>query len=578
MSLLFDNWPELTRPYWLLLLPVLTLLLWSLYRSQQQQYDWRSVLPPAFHSILLNQDAPRQRKINYVLLGAAWLCALLALLGPSWEKNTAQEQAPQQPDFPPLVIAIQLTPELLATDLAPSRLEHIRDKVLNLLELRDTALTALVVYAGSAHTLVPLSNDLLTSHNLLQALQPDLMPVAGQRADLAIERAIQLLEQGAQGEGQVVLISTGITVNEQHAIEKLLRHRPIHLKVLGAGSTEGAPIVLPESGHFVTDAKGAIIISRLDETSLQLLAKQTGGSYMRLSTTHLDLLELDLLRQSSSHRAHMAQQTTDKSDQGYWLIFPLMLIVLSCTRRGNLLLLLICLLPLPSFAFNLEDLWLRPDQRGAKLIEQQPALAAQYFTDPLWRASALYLAEDYQGAADLFAQYDTPQAHYNRGNALALAGLFLEAMEAYQQALKLDPDLLAAQYNLATVEDHLKTADDNDTKEQTAKATQTTPSNPTDSASPTATAPISKAASIAPQQSDTSSQAPQADTQLTQPTSASIAEQTTPPTDSPAQQHQPLSDPHPVQLESWLEQIPDDPSELLKRKFWFEHTMQETAP
>lgn len=48
MSLLFDNWPELTRPYWLLLLPVLTLLLWSLYRSQQQQYDWRSVLPPLF--------------------------------------------------------------------------------------------------------------------------------------------------------------------------------------------------------------------------------------------------------------------------------------------------------------------------------------------------------------------------------------------------------------------------------------------------------------------------------------------------------------------------------------------------
>ena len=577
MSLFVSHWPEWTRLYWLLCVPIALLLLWALQRSYQHQLDWRTVLPKAFHAILLSKHAPRQRNIRYLLLGAAWLCALLALLGPSWESTT--EQPKHDRHFAPLVIAIQLTPDMLANDLQPSRLHHVREKILSLLEQRDTAFTALVVYAGSAHTLVPLSNDLLTSQNLLQALQPGLMPVSGQRADLAIERAIQLLQQGAQGEGQILLISTGVSAVEQSAIEKLIKRQPIQLKIMGIGSTTGAPIVQSEQGYFLTDSMGAIIVSRLNETSLQLLGKQTNSPYTQLSSRNDDLLKLDLLVHTQSNlTVALAGKTPIQNDQGYWFIFPILLIAAGFARRGSLLVLLICLLPMPSFAFEFDNLWLRPDQQGIKLLEHQPAKAAERFTDQQWRATALYLAQDYPAAAELFALSDTAEAHYNRGNALALAGALPEALKAYQQALSQAPDMLAAKYNLAIIEEHLAepTTDavDNDTTDSeensAAGSTSTLITTPPSSTAASATALESRDTQDAPTDS-TSTEPQQIPSSKSSAESKSQDEQSAPPST-------PESTDQPVHLESWLEQIPDNPSELLKRKFWYEQSMQEVTP
>ena len=578
MSLLANSWPEWTRLYWLFCLPFVALLLWALYRTYKHKHDWRSVLPEAFHSILLNQHAPNQNKSRLALLACAWLCALLALLGPNWKK-TVEHPSHDRP-LAPLVIVIQLTPDMLANDLPPSRLDHIREKVLSILEKRDAAFTALVVYAGSAHTLVPLSNDLLTSQNLLQALHPDLMPTPGQRAELAIERAIKLLQQGAQGEGQILLISSGLSILEQTTIEKLLNKQPIQLKIMGVGSTTGAPIVQSEQGHFLTDAAGAIVISRLNETSLQLLGKQTNSPYTQLSQDNSDLSALDLFTPADSTlNPSMMGQLMSQHDQGYWFILPILLLAASFARRGSLLLILLCLLPMSSFAFGLDNLWLRADQQGAKLLEQHPALAAERFTDPLWRATALYLAEDYQAAAELFANFDNAEAHYNRGNALALAGLLPEALQAYQQALSQAPDMLAAQYNKAIVEDYLDNSQRTQASDkETLTAKEESPSNSVDSLSattPSATAAITGSEAIS--QNDSASTAANNTTSQLRANQQSL-QSPQQPAESKAQQPKPLPPQAPIHLESWLEQIPDNPSELLKRKFWYEQSMQEAAP
>ncbi|HKM38433.1 MAG TPA: VWA domain-containing protein [Thiopseudomonas sp.] len=577
MSAIIASWPQWTRVYWLLCVPLAALLLWSLYRTHQAQRDWHSFLPPAFHAILLNQNAPRQRHTRYLLLAAAWLLAILALLGPSWESTA--EQSATEPQAAPLVIAIQLTTDMLANDLAPSRLHHIREKVLRILQQRDTAFTALVVYAGSAHTLVPLSNDLLTSSNLLQALQPDLMPVPGQRADLAVERGIRLLQQGAQGQGQILLISTGVSSSEQKAIRQHLQRTAIDLKIMGVGTTTGAPIALSTQSHFLTDAAGAVVISRLDQTSLQLLAKTTLSPYTDLRHDDSDLAALDLasLTDSNSTSA-LLRPAVEQRDQGYWLILPILILAATFARRGSLLLILVCLLPIPSFAMDWDDLWLRPDQQGAQLIEQQPALAAHYFIDPLWRASALYLAQDYQGAAELFADIDTPEAHYNRGNALALAGLLEQALLAYQQALDHAPEMLVAQYNKALVERSLAAA-----QHSTTDNTETVPTTPesvahsADSLSTTTPEGSTLNNSHATHSQDNSQlisanvavEAIQTDKQA-----PAQLDQDSPTATQPSEQ----STESAIHFESWLEQIPDNPSELLRRKFLYEHTMQEVAP
>ncbi len=272
----------------------------------------------------------------------------------------------------------------------------------------------------------------------------------------------------------------------------------------------------------------------------------------------------------------LATNSSTQQDQGYWFILPLLLLAASFARRGSAFIIIAALLPMlptPTYAFEFDDLWLRPDQQGQKLLEQQqPALAAQRFNDPAWRASALYLAKDYQRAAENFALLDSAEAHYNRGNALALAGNLTEALEAYQQALEDAPEMLAAQYNYDVVAEILqrsKAAQPADTSnsENDSEAVSGSPSdNLSDSNSP-ASADVETpsngnkiseqtASALPPTQINSTPSSQASDTSR-----ASSAEQPSAPT---------------VDLESWLEQIPDDPSELLKRKFWYEQQRQET--
>lgn len=574
MATLVLSWPEWVRPYWLLVAPLAVLLLFIFYRASQKQQSWRTLLPKSFQAVLLPQNTQRQLKTSYWLLALAWLCAVIALLGPTWQ--THLEQPSQQPQLTPLVIAIQLTPELLATDLAPNRLSHVRNKVLDILELREDALSALVVYAGSAHTLVPLSNDRLTSTNLLQALHPELMPKPGLRADLAVQQAIDLLHQGAQAAGQILLISTGVSPAEQNAIIGFIAKQPIELKLMGVGTTTGAPMVESAQGHLRTDSSGAIVLSRLDQVSLQLLAEQTASPYAQLTANQADIHALKLLTPASQHWSNSASAQLHSKDLGYWFIFPILLLTIILARRGSFLIVLLFLAaPNPSYAFDWGDLWLRADQRGAKLIEQQPAQAAELFTDPLWRASALYLAADYQAAARLFAEFDTAQAHYNRGNALALAGMLPDALAAYQQALLLDPKLLAAQYNQQRVKEQLAAEQPEHQQDEPASDSPVQSSLPAAQAAHTLTP---EALPTAPQQSDrqqpiqrnTAAQpVVPSSSQANTDAGVTLTTQTSQGTDKVEQT---------LHLESWLEQIPDNPSELLKRKFLYEQNMQEITP
>ena len=335
MAALALSWPEWIRPYWLLSAPLAVLLLIMLYRASQKQQSWRTLLPKSFQNVLLAHNTQRPSTTSYWLLALTWLCTVIALLGPTWQTNT--EQPSQHPQLAPLVIAIQLTPELLATDLAPNRLSHVRKKVLDILELREDAVSALVVYAGSAHTLVPLSNDRLTSTNLLQALHPKLMPKPGQRADLAVQQAIDLLQQGAQGTGQILLISTGVSPAEQNAIIGFIDKHPIALKLMGVGTAAGAPIIESEQGHLRTDSSGAIVLSRLDQVSLQLLAEHTASPYSPLTANQTDIQALELLAPINQQWSSSNTRTAAGQRSRLLVYFTCTLINCCFSRRGSFL-------------------------------------------------------------------------------------------------------------------------------------------------------------------------------------------------------------------------------------------------
>ncbi|MBH3422781.1 vWA domain-containing protein [Pseudomonas gessardii] len=570
-------WPHWLRPWWLLLLPVLGWLLWQLWHRQKRAGRWQMLLPPAFHAALLSGGNGRESKSPWLLLGLAWLLALLALLGPGWQRV---EQISQKP-ADPLVVLLELTPEMLATDSPPNRLEQARRKLVDLLQARSDAQTAIVVYAGSAHTLVPLSDDLATSRNLLEALRPSIMPEAGHRADLAVEKALGLLKHGGLGQGRLLLIGSSLSKQERQGIRLLLQGQAPSLSILGIGSREGTPVT-QESGEFLKDEQGAILIPRLDSPTLKAFASEMGGRYRQVRLDDKDLRSLGLLDGPQTLRDDGQRLQLDTwADQGYWLLLPLLLLAACAGRRGWLFCLPLLLLaaPQPSYAFSFDDLWLRPDQQGQYLLKhKRPAEAAEHFENPQWQGVALYEAGNYAEAARRFAQGSDAYAHYNRGNALARAGELEAAIDAYEQALEAQPDLQPALKNKALVESLLLEEPEPEppapAKNEDDESTQ-----PGQTAQP---GDNSQQANGGEQSPQGAGQAGTGETQAGTPPAAGNNEvpgselgdeQTTTPPLRPTDAN--LDEEHRQALEQWLRQIPDNPGELLRRKFWYEQQQHQ---
>ncbi|MCP1418773.1 Ca-activated chloride channel family protein [Pseudomonas laurylsulfativorans] len=565
-------WPYWFRPWWLLLLPVLGGLLWQLWHRKKRAGRWQMILPPAFHAVLLSGGSGRDSKLPWIALGLAWLLTVLALLGPSWQRVEQTSQKPADP----LVVILELTPEMLATDVMPNRLEQARRKLFDLLQIRSDAQTAIVVYAGSAHTLVPLSDDLSTSRNLLDALKPSLMPQAGHRADLAVVKALALLKQAALGDGRILLIGSSLTEQERLGIRHALDGQSTQFLMLGIGTAEGSPIT-QEDGSFLKDEQGAILVPRLDEPGLKGFANDLDGRYRQARLDDSDLHALGLFDGPRNlHNDGQTLRLDTWADQGYWLLLPLLLLAACAGRRGWLLCLpLLLALPQPSYAFDLADLWLRPDQQGLHLLKQKrPAEAARRFEDHQWQGVALYEAGDYAGAAERFAEGNDAHAHYNRGNALAKSGELEAALDAYEQALERQPDLRPALTNKALVEDLLKQKNkpptpEPDRDEPQATQQQTPPgvaSQISDSGEPQAQEPQTGSDKAPP----TSPPKPGANEV---PGSELGDEQHTTPPLRPATDS--IEGEQRQALEQWLRQIPDDPGELLRRKFWYEQQQHQ---
>ena len=572
-------WPHWFRPEWLLVLPLLGWLLWKRWHREKRAGRWQMILPVAFHRVLLSGGNGRNSKLPWIALGLGWLLAVLALLGPSWQRVEQPTQKPADP----LVVMLELTPEMLATDSSPNRLEQARRKLYDLLQNRSDAQTAVIVYAGSAHTLVPLSDDLATSRNLLEALKPSIMPQPGHRADLAITKALALLDQGALGQGRLLLITSSLSEQERNGIRQALNGHTPQLLILGIGSREGAPVV-DESGQFLKDDQGAILLPRLDSPSLRSFALDVDGRYRQARLDDNDLRGLGLLDGPQHLRDDGQTLHLDTwADQGYWLLLPLLLLVACAGRRGWLfcLPLLLILAPQPGYAMSFTDLWLRPDQQGMRLLQQkQPLQAIEHFSDPLWQGLALYQAGDYAGAALRFAEVNNASAHYNRGNALAMNGELAAAIDAYEQALELQPELQAAAQNKALVEQLLEQQQAQAQAEQTPEP----PPAPAESETPLSTSAQGASSTTAQNEDNSSASGSTTETPANEqlaPGKAPNAEAEPgeePPTRPPAPAANQPDEEQRQALEQWLRQIPDNPSELLRRKFWYEQQQHQDTP
>ncbi|WP_166261015.1 VWA domain-containing protein [Marinobacter salicampi] len=599
------------RPLWLLLLLAIPLLPAAARQVKQHQSGWARIIPAALLKPLIRSGGTTSSpsRFSAAPLMAAWLILCLALAGPAWREAPTPLQ--QQNDS--LVIVLNLSLSMLATDVEPDRLTLAKRKIRDLLGEREGSLTGLVVYAGDAHVVTPLTDDRQTIEGLLGVLDPIMMPATGNRADLAIARARELLERGARGKGRILLITDDIQASHRYAIRDELEGSPYPLYALVVGTRSGGPIPLPKQG-FVRD-NGDIVVVQADPEALAELTSRTGGSSHSLTVDNTDINSLDLLAGNASGWEETEQDLTVSrwQDDGYWLLWLALPLLLLSWRKGALMATVLVVaptVPSPALALEWADLWQRPDQRGQALIEQDPERAAKKFDDPSWRGSALYRAEDYDAAAEAFEQAPGADAHYNRGIALTRAGKLEEAKEAFEEALAADPNHEDARHNAEIVEELLEQqqqeqqdgegesedqdqdSQNQDGEQQGDKEGDQRGDQQSDQDSDASESPDSGQQDQGGQSSD-QQQDSQADDQ--QPGAQNEGDGDDQEQPQPAQPRQLDGTPEPgtdqnaeaaeeqgPQLdqgqEQWLRRIPDDPGGLLRRKFQQQYRERATQP
>lgn len=574
--------PELL--WGLIACPLVALALW--YRRIQQG-DWTKVIDADLLPFLMPDQGGKTQRSRVWIPTLLMALVTVAAAGPSLQRV----ELPVIKRADALVIVLDLSASMLAADIQPSRIQRARQKVLDLLDTRQEGVTGLVVFAGDAHVVTPLTDDTRTIANLMPALSPAIMPLPGADATSAIELASDLLlTAGAQG-GHILLMTDGLPGFEEGRVQTALEESGASLAILGIGTVTGAPIPLPNGG-FLKDNSGEIVIPTLDRNQLSAFAEALGAPYEEVSLDEQDiesLIRRDVL--ATEGELDLDRQTDAWQDQGFWLAALVALLMLPAFRKGVVasVAFMFMLHAPPPEAADWDDLWLTPDQQGARhLAAGEVSEAATAFTDSSWRGIAEYQAGSYDQAAQNFAGENTADNLYNLGNALALQGDLRGALNAYEDSLSLKPDAEDAIANrdfIQSLLDQEEQQQDQEGDQQNQEGDQSEEDNESDSQGDNTSDSLDQGEQEESDgdNSDESDNGQNGQSESDQeqqgqqdPTLADSQDMNAEALEAATQEQMAKFDEaleEQQALEQWLRRVPDDPGGLLRRKFRYQ-TMQ----
>lgn len=558
------------RPLWFVALAPILVLAWFWFRRTRAGSTWQNAISSELLPVLLDvQESRSGQWLRGIMLTAITL-AVIGLAGPTWEK--LPQNVEQKNDA--LVVLLDLSLSMWAEDVKPSRIVRARQKITDILRQREEGLTALVAYAGDAHAVVPLTDDVATIENLLGALDPGMMPVLGSNPSHGLEIAKGLFSNANMTEGRILMITDGI--DRISAVSKH-RNRAFPISIIGIGTYEGGPIPLDsdaEPPRYLMTQEGNQVIALLDERRLTEVANLSYGKYSKLSLSDTDFrVALSTPLPTEDASIEVEREFDSWFDQGHWLAAALLPLCLLGFRRGALIMLAFAVATpgfdaaaAPTAASETapgtiwDKLWWRDDQRAHQaLTAGEPERAAILFEDPQWRAVARYRTGDWTDALRGFNQDTTTTGTYNRANAHARLGNYQQALDLYGQVLAAAADHEDAAFNKALVERLLQQQ-----QQQQADAQQDS------------TEKQQKQQSNDSEQSPSENQQQSSDQESNESPSQSNEEQRESEQDREGededQQRQELvnRDEKQEALEQWLRRVPDEPGGLLRRKFQHE--------
>lgn len=445
------------RP-WLLVLALPVLLTWWRLRKRRGATGGNDgwLAPHLVEALTVpGNSAGRLQPIDVISMVLVLLVAAVA--GPSWTRAPT----PFAAQTAPLVVVMQVTPSMEQTDVAPQRLARARQKAMDLLALRSGARTALVAFAGSAHVVVPMSEDPGVMQPYLEGLTTAVMPIEGQDIQSGFATA------------QALLAREGVPGGVVFMVDELSASAAAELaEAWGQASSEEDATEAAE-----TVASMSFLFMVPEDTNLPQVPD--GATATRVTPDNRDVVEVERSLASAYRRAQLEDEAQPWEDRGAWLAWPALVLLLLWFRRGmavswaeQAVLVLWLLQPGQAQAEGWRDWFMTPDQQGWRAFERKDyAEAAEAFEDPYLRGVALYRSGEYETAAQEMARLDTAEAAFLQGMAHLKSRGYRDGVRAFERVLELDPAHKGAQQNLPiskAIVDYVETTrEQSDTGEDT---------------------------------------------------------------------------------------------------------------
>ncbi|UIP27071.1 VWA domain-containing protein [Photobacterium sp. TLY01] len=449
------------RPEWLLLLLPFGYLFYVQWKSQEAGSQWQKNLPEHLRKALTVGGSGWRRQLPLLILLLTSALVILVCAGPTWKK----QPSPFHEDRTPLIVLMDTSQAMLEKDVAPDRLTRAKQKVEDLLAIRAGGENALIAYAATAHIAMPLTRDIAVFKPMLEALSPEIMPKEGKNAASAISQIQQQLQR-RDIPGIVLLITNDVSAQSISQFHDYFSQHKHQLLVLAAGDntrTSDLPLNMNHLNALVDMSNADLHALTVDNTDVEWIKRKV-----------------------ENHAALNASTHQPWQDMGYYLLFPVALLLLLWFRRGWLVqwsvaaLAIFTLLAVPESAYAESvhqvnpasekseapepdvgerlkqfwlDLWLTPDQQGQWYFRRGDYLeAAEHFADPLWKGVAYYYASQFNAAHTVFMQSSEEVMQFNAANALAHQREYVAARKLLRELVKTYPDNAAMQHNLQVIE------------------------------------------------------------------------------------------------------------------------------
>ena len=432
--------------YLLALIPVLALIRFLTYSNQKKRL--RKFGDPKLLRELMPDVSRFRPSVKFWILQGALALLIVMLARPQFGTKINNEQRVGIET----IIAMDISNSMLAEDITPSRLDRCKMMVENLVDHFTNDKIGLIVFAGDAFVQLPITSDYVSAKMFLSSIDPSMMATQGTDIARAIDMATHSFTQ-EEGIGKAIIVITDGEDHEGGALEaaKAAKNAGMRVYVLGVGSTKGAPIPIPGTGDYMKDNTGNTVMSALNEDMCRQIAQAGGGAYIHVENNSAaqDQLDNELDKLAKKETTSTVYSEFDEQFQAVGILALLLLILEICIfdRRSPLLKRL--------------SLFGTKKKAAATVALLLVALTASAQTDRQFirEGNKQFRMGDYAKAEVSYRKAveknpKNPQAAYNLGNALMAQKKDSAAVQQFEQSTKIETNPLrksAAYHNMGVI-------------------------------------------------------------------------------------------------------------------------------